>query len=130
MNRKTSPEREKAVMLCRKAKRYLEEKKFQKSSALVRKALTIDREYYYAHFLMAILIKDDHLQEAIGHLRKAVAYEPRYQQAWCELGIALARSMDTLDEGLVAFEKAYHLDPSEVWTVIVLASRSTLAVRR
>ena len=130
MNRKDSLRREKAVRLCRKAKLYFDKfdkENFSKAADLLRRSLEIDPTYFYAYFLTALVIRDENPQGAIDYLRKSVAYDPRFQQSWYYLGATLARSKDTLEEGLHALEKAHDLDPRDVWTIIALANRYAYA---
>ena len=48
-------------------------------------------------------LKLGQLEQAIGHLRKALAHDPKYSAAWKRLGKALADTGRT-DEAIAAYE--------------------------
>ena len=53
-------------------------------------------------------LKLGQLEQAIGHLRKALAHDPKYSAAWKRLGKALADSGRT-DEAIAAYENGFRV---------------------
>ena len=48
-------------------------------------------------------LKLGHTEQAIGHLRKALAHDPKYSAAWKRLGNALSDT-GRMDEAIAAYE--------------------------
>lgn len=128
MKGKQQRDRDKSKRLCLTAyRRYYVRREFASAKALVLRALKADNGYYYAHFLMGLLLKSDDPSGAVACLRKCVELEPHYPRAWDELGWLFARDKDRLAESIDMFKQAHELDPSFVWTTLALANRTYAA---
>ncbi len=110
--------------LCRKALRYLDEDRPDDALIYTKRALRLDGDHYYANYLMGDLIQFKDPDRAIIHLRKAVKSNPQLQSAWAIPGSLLGGRDERLQEAVEILKIAYALDPSDLWTVLLLANRS------
>jgi tetratricopeptide (TPR) repeat protein len=93
-----------------------------------RKALELsaeDDDAKHVHYNLAVaLTETGRGDEAMEHLRKVLATDPKHPQANANLGVALARK-GSLDEALPLLEKAADLAPLDVKNLINLAGALT-----
>jgi tetratricopeptide (TPR) repeat protein len=104
-----------------------------------RKALDLspeDNDAKHVHYNLAVaLTETGRGDEAIEHLRKVLAIDPKHPQANANLGVALARR-GNVDEALPLLEMAAELAPLDVKNLVNLAGaltengRAAEAVRR
>jgi Flp pilus assembly protein TadD len=93
-----------------------------------RKALELspeDGDAKHVHYNLAVALSETGRdEEAMEHLRKVLAIDPKHPQANANLGVALARKGD-VDEALPLLEKAAELAPLDVKNLTNLAGALT-----
>jgi tetratricopeptide (TPR) repeat protein len=92
------------------------------SESLWGHALQIGDDNYFAHFSMGLALRrDDKLDQAIEHYKRATQLDPHFPEAEHNLGAVLARQKK-YSEAIVHFQKALSINPARPNTWSSLAS--------
>jgi tetratricopeptide (TPR) repeat protein len=81
------------------------------NAEFLRHTLDVNPDVAFAHINLAnVLLKEDHVDEAVEHLRKALELDPGYAEGENNLGLALVK-LGRLDEAEAHYRKAVALNP-------------------
>jgi tetratricopeptide (TPR) repeat protein len=93
--------------------RFYEQGKVRDAEALFEGLIALDPNLYYGHAgLGAIALRDEKLDEAVGHLTRAAELKTDDATVYANLGEALLRQAK-FTEAATEFDKALGLDPQQ-----------------
>ena len=114
-NKKDLTELNKLEDLLERGNTLYEQEKYQQAIAIYKKAISLEKNYYLAWFMLGKTFnKCNLLEKELFSYKKAIEIKPDYQEAWFMQAMALEK-LERNEEAIASYDRVVEIQPNHFW---------------